>query len=66
MLIADYQYRQNVVKGEDEDHRIELGADWEFAESQKLGFGVDFGIEGDDGCEDYTISVSYILEINAS
>ena len=36
LLIADYQYRQNVVKGEDEDHRIELGADWEFAENQKL------------------------------
>ncbi len=65
MLIADYQYRQSVNKGDDEDHRIELGADWEFAEDRILGFGLDFGIEGDDGCEDYTISVSYIMEIDA-
>lgn len=65
LLIADYQYLQSLNKGDDEDHRIELGADWEFAEDRKLGLGLNFGIEGDDGCEDYKISVSYIIEIDA-
>jgi len=65
LLIADYQYRRSIEKGEDENHVIELGADWDFAEDRMLGLGVDFGVEGDDGCEDFTISLSYVIEIDA-
>jgi len=66
ILIADYQYRRSMEKEDDENHVIELGADWEFADDQMLGFGLTFGVEGDDGCEDFGISLSYILEIPAS
>ncbi len=66
ILIADYQYRRSVEKDGDENQIIELGADWQFAENQLLGFGLEFGVEGDDGCEDFAISLSYIIELQAS
>jgi len=63
ILIADYQYRRSMDKDDDEDHVLEFGADWDFAEDQMLGFGVAFGVGGDDGCEDFTVSLSYVYEI---
>jgi len=66
LMIADYQYRRSEDKGEEAEHRLEFGGEWEFTEDQLLGFGVDFGINDSDAVEDYTISLSYIYEIEAS
>ncbi len=65
LLIADYQNLSSKVVGQRNDHLLELGADWEFAEDQTLGFSTVFGLDGDESGLDWGMKISYIIEFGA-
>lgn len=65
VLIADYQNRSSELVGNRNDHILELGGDWEFAEDQTLGFSTTFGLDGDESGADWSFRISYIIELDA-
>ena len=65
LLIADYQNNVSEHEGNRNQHSIELGADWEFADDRTLGLQTEFEIDGDDSGPNFGARISYIIEIEA-
>jgi len=65
LFIADYLHTVGEDEGTRNNHAIELGMDWEFAEDQTLGVGLEFGVDGDSHGADFGIRLAYILELGA-
>lgn len=63
VFIVDYQNLSSESEGHRNQHVLELGGEWEFAEHQKLGWQTEFGIDGDEAGADFGARLSYILEI---
>jgi len=63
VLIMDYQNLSSADEGVRNQHALELGGEWEFAEHQKLGWQTEFGLDGDDHGTDFGARLSYILEL---
>jgi hypothetical protein len=64
VIVADYQNSSSEEFGSRNQHSIELGADWEFAENRLLAFGTEFEVDGDDSGSNIVASVSYIFELH--
>lgn len=62
IAIIDYQYRDQ-DEG-DESHFLELGADWSFADHEKLAFGTVFDLGSDDNGPDWEFKISYIYSFD--
>jgi len=64
LFIVDYHNRVSEETGSRNQHSIELGADWEFAENNLLAFQTEFEIDGDESGPDFSARISYILEMD--
>lgn len=62
-FIADYHHRVSEEEGFRNNHSLELGMDWEFAEHQTLGLATEFSLDGDTSGPNWGFNVSYILEL---
>lgn len=60
--ILSYHIRPGEEEGFRNQHSLEFGVDWEFAEDRILAFGLEWGIDGDDQGDDISARVSYIYE----
>lgn len=65
LFIADYMHQSSEEEGARNQHSLELGADWEFAEGQELGLQSEFELDGDESGPNFGCRISYILEIPA-
>lgn len=63
LFIVDYHNRSSEEYGSRNQQSIELGADWEFAEKQKLAFVTEFEVDGDDSGSNILAKIAYILEL---
>lgn len=62
VVIFDYLHQNSEEYGQRNQHSVEFGLDWEFAEDQLIGLGVEMEIDGDSYGDDYSASISYIYE----
>lgn len=65
LVIVDYQNFSSTTEGNSNQQVIEFGADWEFADNEKLGLQVEFEVDGDSHGSDFGFSISYIVELEA-
>ena len=65
LVIVDYQNFTSTTEGHSNQQVVEFGADWEFADNEKLGFQAEFEVDGDGHGADFGFRISYILEMEA-
>lgn len=65
VLNVDYVHETSETNGHRNQHTLEVGADWHFAEHQSLGFVTRAGLDGDDDGENWGFAISYIYEFDA-
>lgn len=65
LFIMDYQNFSSDEEGVSRQQNLEIGADWEFAEDQKIGFQTQFELDGDGHGADIGARISYIVELQA-
>ncbi|MEE8170630.1 MAG: hypothetical protein V3T70_08790 [Phycisphaerae bacterium] len=61
LLIADYRYETGEEEHTRDQHSLELGVDWTFADHQKLGMATTIGLDGDEQGPSLGARVSYII-----
>ena len=60
VLNLDYVHETAETNGQRNQHTMEVGVDWHFAEHQALGFVTRAGLDGDGDGENFGCAVSYI------
>lgn len=60
-LVGLYRYETGELEGTRDNHSLELGGEWEFAEHQELGFSGIVGLDGDDSGPALGANISYII-----
>lgn len=63
VYILDYMVKSNDAFGQSDQHSIEIGGEWEFSPGHSFGWATEIEIDGDDEGDDFSISVSYIIEL---
>ncbi|MBN1489681.1 MAG: hypothetical protein JXA69_07170 [Phycisphaerae bacterium] len=64
VLNADYVHKSGETEGERNQHTMEVGLDWHFAENQGLGLAVRTGLDGDSIGENFGCAISYIYSFD--
>jgi hypothetical protein len=63
IFTAAYKVQSSELKGNRDNHTMEIGMEWEFAEDQELGLAWEFSLDGDTSGPDFVARISYIWEI---
>lgn len=63
VYILDYMVKSSDAYGQSDQHSIEIGGEWEFSPGHSLGWGTEIEIDGDGEGDDFSISLSYIMEL---
>ena len=61
ILVGLYRYTNGEIEHTRDNHSLEFGGDWKFAEHQKLGFSTEIGLDGDSYGTSLGAKLSYML-----
>lgn len=62
-LVADYLHQNSEEYGNRNQHSMELGLDWEFADDQMISVATEFELDGDKAGDNFAARVQYMIEI---
>ena len=64
LMTWDYLWTGKEVDGGEDNHALELGLEWDFAEDEILAVSTEIGLDGNDEGTQFGVKISYMIEID--
>lgn len=62
-FVAAYIHENSEAEGDRNQHSLELGLDWEFANEQTISLATEFELDGDKAGDNFSVRVQYMIDI---